>query len=275
MENDRKQYWLKEQEKIPNTLRKFWNPNLLRKNTKETLEESIQPQTSVEKNRNCVSKTSEDSMAICDRPSKTNAKCQSESILLPREKMLLLLEQRIRIKLKSAEKDVKTTAKAVEHLLFKTASTPKVYEDPETLDKRLYAILAALMKRKVRKISREHDRTVILKHRLGIKTFEAVQVILREIQLLRLGRVALGCNKLSCNSQTKKDLLSWPVNKVDLPKGEKLPQAVKNIFFKNELTKAWQTTQAVSLANHNWEELVASTEKDIEAYKSWASASLS
>jgi hypothetical protein len=248
MENDRKQYWLKEQEKIPNTLRKYWNPNLLRKNTKETLEESIQPQTSVEKNRNCVSKTSEDSMAICDRPSKTNAKCQSESILLPREKMLLLLEQRIRTKLSSSENDVKVTAKAVEHLLFKTASTPKVYEDPETLDKRLYAILAALMKRKV---------------------------ILREIQLLRLGRVALGCNKLSCNSQTKKDLLSWPVSKVDLPKGEKLPQAVKNIFFKNELTKAWQTTQAVSLANHNWEELVASTEKDIEAYKSWASASLS
>jgi hypothetical protein len=170
-------------------------------------------------------------------------------------------------------------AEALERLLYAQASSIEDHVDTESLDARLNAIFSALVQRRSRKCPAERpalDRRRVLKAILGHEKYQALESLLNELHLIRLGRAASSCGRCQGSSCTMADATVFPVP--PLPKWQKMPAAVRNLFFGTRLMQVEYgdpINRRGDLLPVDWDELIKEAEKHVEDYHTWCATETS
>lgn len=163
-------------------------------------------------------------------------------------------------------------AEALERLLYAQASSIEDHADSASLDSRLNTIFLALIQRRSRKCP-DHPmgRRRALKAALGHEKCRELESLMNQFYLIRLGR-AEHCGRMCQGSSCTVVATTGTVDPAPpLPKQQKMPAAVRNLFFRTRLMQLeydpiskWEDLPLVE-----WDELIKEAENHVEDYHAW------
>jgi hypothetical protein len=163
------------------------------------------------------------------------------------------------------EQKSKAMAVALEKVLYTTANEEEGH-DPDSLDHRLFKILDVLIQRRLRKEEEKEDREATLRRIIGEKMSLQVMSLVREVKSIRLARVAVACGSCQhgvCPTKSRES------DFVDLPKHEKMPDAVRNLFFNIRLVQVIEQMPTNRWKTVNWNEVVDEARLRVQEYNDW------
>ena len=199
-------------------------------------------------------------------------------------------------------------ARKLEAHLFATAVSFEEYQDPATLNARFAALLGQLLRRRLQKAekaramaSNDPRRRLQLLSMALEKEHDPDKVsliffLVRQIEHLQLGKPlststertfgedadvdgsdGVGQQRSPSIASFNRRLVATSTSARACPKATKfhmggqqrLPPAVKGIFFDAAIVDAFYRTPAYRLGDVPWTQLIAKSEKDIRAYHCW------
>lgn len=157
-------------------------------------------------------------------------------------------------------------ARATERTLFATASSVEEHCSIENLDERLSALFTALIFRRYRKQDKEQNRGLFLQELLGEEKLNELLSAVEEIRALRLSVAPVkSCNSTACRASISAGVGNHP------PLPQKIPDQVKNIFFRNRLVQAVEHAPMDKLSTLDWDDLLLEAQYHIQEYRTWFS----
>jgi hypothetical protein len=102
----------------------------------------------------------------------------------------------------------------------------------------------------------------VLKTHLGAEKYEEVVELAKDIKMLRLNRIAIGCGSCPRSGPCESRPPSISAQKV-------MPMAVRNLFFNTYLHQAVETVPAERIPQLPWDMMIEHAKSNIKAYKEW------
>lgn len=152
----------------------------------------------------------------------------------------------------------KVLATAMEKRLYDNAPSFEEYADMSTLNSRLrVAAMSILSRRQLKKRSKE-SRQVILEAKLGKSMYERLCSLVKAVLDLRsqVG-ASLGC-RTCCETN------------LDIPAGEKMPSAVRNLFYHTQLVESFRSSPIELLHCLDWGVMIEQARNIVEDFQEWS-----
>ena len=128
-------------------------------------------------------------------------------------------------------------------------------------------MFTALIDRRYRKQEKEQNRGLFLQELLGEEKFNHVLAAVQEIRTLRLNTASVGCiNSSACIRANNSG--SMRLYHPSLPR--KIPDPVKNLFFRNRLVQAMDHAPMDKLSTLDWDDLLLEAQGHIQEYQTWS-----
>lgn len=189
-------------------------------------------------------------------------------------------------------------AKKLEAHLFSTAVSFKEYQDPSTLNARFQTLMGQLVHRRLQKAeaaqaAKSTSRGADPSYRLQVlaRTFEdepekvrQIFFLVRQMEHLQVGKPSVRSSDgrdsdiyhprpsiASSSRHTTTKVTTAP--KFHFEGQQRLPQAVKDIFFEATIVDAFYGTPLERLGDLPWSRLIAKSQTSIRAYHSWLAES--
>lgn len=131
------------------------------------------------------------------------------------------------------------------------------------LDGRLYSMVSLFVSRRLKRNDDEADMACVLTQLLGDEQAKRAIKTYRTVRNLRLGRAAVGCSSTFCQRMPRMPGL------VELPKRERMPLPVKNLFFNTRLMNVVDRVPRDQWPSQAWNDLIDEAETHVNDYLDW------